>query len=47
MNIQLIQGEFRLEKEKYSHCKKRLFELRKSINSKTNSVKVEAIIKIE
>jgi DNA-binding protein YbaB len=34
-------------KRKIKRLQKELFELDKTINSKTNSVKVEAIIKIE
>jgi hypothetical protein len=41
------EEDIKIKESKIKHLQKELFELRKTINSKTNTVKVEAIIKIE
>jgi len=41
------EEDIKIMESKIKHLQKELFELRKTINSKNNTVKVEAIIKIE
>ena len=47
INSQSNEEDIKTREAKIKQLQKELFELRKTINLKTNSVKVEAIIKIE
>lgn len=47
ININSNEEDIKSREEKIKRLQKKLFELRNNINSKTNSVKIEAIIKIE
>ncbi|MDZ4149379.1 MAG: hypothetical protein U0945_14875 [Flavobacterium sp.] len=47
INSQSNEEDIKSREEKIKRLQKELFELRKTIHSKTNNVKVEAIIKIE
>jgi len=47
INSNSNEEDIKIKESKIKHLQKELFELRKTINSKNNSVKVEAIIKIE
>lgn len=47
INSHTNEEDIKTREAKIKRLQKELFELRKTINSKTNSVKVEAIIKIE
>jgi hypothetical protein len=47
INSNSNEEDIKIKESKIKHLQKELFELRKTINSKNNTVKVEAIIKIE
>ncbi len=47
INSHTNEEDIKTREAKIKRLQKELFELRKTINSKTNSLKVEAIIKIE
>ncbi len=47
INSQSSEEDIKTRESKIKHLQKDLFELRKTVNSKTNGVKVEAVIKIE
>lgn len=47
INNHSIEEDIKTREAKIKRLQQELFELRKTINSKTNNVKVEAIIKIE
>ncbi len=46
-NIDTSENNIKRRETKINRLQKELFELRKTIHSKTNGVKIEAIIKIE
>ncbi len=47
INSNSNEEDIKIKESKIKHLQKELFELRKTINSKNNTVKIEAIIKIE
>ena len=47
INSDSSEEDIKTRESKIKHLQKDLFELRKTINSKTDAVKVEAIINIE
>lgn len=47
INSNSNEEDIKIREAKIKQLQKELFELRKSINSKTDSVKLEAIIKID
>jgi Spy/CpxP family protein refolding chaperone len=47
INSQSNEEDIKTREDKIKRLQKELFELRKVVNSKTTSVKLEAIIKIE
>jgi Spy/CpxP family protein refolding chaperone len=47
MNSRSNEEEIKTREAKINQLQKELFELRKKVHSKTNRVKIEAIIKIE